>query len=268
MKRAVKILMLGASLLAIGCATPAMPWSMFPPRMNRLTETAKTLRSPYAPDVPRELAKRVTDPYIVEPGDVLLVQPIDFDSPIRLPGDQPVLPDGTIQLGKYGRPNVAGRTADEIERLVQGLIAAQEKDPGPVTVRIITRASKLFYVLGEVNSPGSFTLTGHETVLDAIMTAGGLTPQAAHDRIILVRPTPTGSCRIVLPVCYDDIVQHGDTATNYQMMPGDRIFAPSLGFFEQMFTKKKKCPPCDAPQTPCSLPSQPAGAGCDGPRIP
>jgi polysaccharide biosynthesis/export protein len=245
-----------------------MPWSLFPPQMNRMTDTAKALRAGYAPDVPRELAKGVTEPYTVEPGDVLLVQPVDLESPVRLPGDQPVLPDGTIQIGKYGRLAVAGRTVEEIERLVRERISAQEKDAGPITVRVITRASKVFYVLGEVNSPGSFTLTGRETVLDGILTAGGLTPRAAHQRIILVRPTPTGSCRMVLPVCYDDIVQVGDTATNYQLFPGDRIFVPSPGFLEQL-CHKKACPPCNPPQTPCPLSPQPTGPGCaDGPVKP
>lgn len=221
--------------------------------MNRMTDTARALRAPFAPDVPRELAKRVTEPYVVEPGDVLLVQPVDLESPVRLPGDQPVLPDGTIHLGKYGKPVIAGRTVDEIERLARDLVAAQEKDPGPITVRVITRASKVFYVLGEVNAPGSFTLTGRETVLDAILMAGGLTPMAGKQRILLVRPTPSGGCRLVLPVCYDDIVQAGDTATNYQIFPGDRVFAPSMHFLEQLFAGKKTCPPCDPPQTPCLL---------------
>jgi hypothetical protein len=197
---------------------------------------------------------------------VLLVQPVDLESPVRLPGDQPVLTDGTIQLGKYGRPAVAGRTVEEIERLVRERLAAQEKDAGPITVRVITRASKVFYVLGEVNSPGSFTLTGRETVLDAILTAGGLTPRAVHQGIILVRPTPAGSCRIVLPVCYDDIVQAGDTATNYQIFPGDRVFVPSPGCLEQLF-HKRTCAPCTPPQTlPASRPSSEAPrVKCDFP---
>lgn len=248
--------LLGGLLFLAGCATPSMPWSLFPPQMNRMTDAAKALRATIPPDVPRELAKGVTDPYVVEPGDVLLVQPVDLESPVRLPGDQPVLTDGTIQLGKYGCLAVAGRSVDEIERLVRERITSQEKDAGPITVRVITRACKVFYVLGEVNSPGSFTLTGRETVLDAILMAGGLTPRAMHQRIILVRPTPAGSCRIVLPVCYDDIVQLGDTTTNYQVFPGDRIFVPSPGFLEQCF-QKRPCPPCNPPQAPCPLPATP-----------
>jgi protein involved in polysaccharide export with SLBB domain len=202
-------------------------------------------------DLPRELDKHVSPPYVVEPGDVLLVQPADLDSPVRLPGDQAVLPDGTIQLGRYGRLLVAGRTLAEIEALVKALLQSQVKEPGPVAVRLVTRQSKVFYVLGEVNAPGAFTFIGRETVLDAILAAGGLTDRASRNHITLSRPTPPHSCRIVLPICYNEIVQVGDTATNYQIEAGDRIFVPTRTVKEELFPEKHVCPPCGGPQTPC-----------------
>src|SRR2546423_12128537 len=93
------------------CVTPGCTsspsskgFSLFP-QGHRLTSTAKDLRSANVQTlgIPRELEKVPLPPFIVEPGDVLLVQPVDLDSPARLPGDQPVLPDGTINLGKYGQ---------------------------------------------------------------------------------------------------------------------------------------------------------------------
>ena len=160
------------------------------PRHQMLPETEMVATAqPGAAPLPRELDKRVSPPYVVEPGDVLLIQPADLDSPVRLPGDQPILPDGTIQLGKYGRLQVAGRTLDEIEAAVKNIVNAQTKDAGVITARVVTRQSKVYYVLGEVNSPGSFTFTGRETVLDAIQIAGGLTDKAAHKKIVLSRPS-------------------------------------------------------------------------------
>ena len=175
--------------------------------------------------MPRELDKRPQPPYIVEPGDVLLILPADVDSPIRLPGDQPVMPDGTIQLGKYGRLQVAGKTVDDIEAAVKTQIDA--KDAGVFTVRVVTRQSKVYYVLGEVNAPGAYQLSGRETVLDAVLAAGGLTGRALSDNIILDRPTAPDSCRTVLPVCWKEIVQLGDTSTNYQITAGDRVYVPA-----------------------------------------
>src|SRR5579885_828335 len=222
--------------------------------VNRLTDTTKALRSAY-PDplpLPRELDKRIALPYVVEPGDVLLVQPANLDSPVRLPGDQTVLPDGTIQLGRYGQLVVAGKTIPQIETEARTQITAQEKEAGPITVRLVTRVSKVYYVLGEVNAPGAFPLQGRETVLDAILAAGGLNERASRKFITLSRPTPPDGCRIVLPVCYNDIVQLGDTSTNYQIANGDRIFVPTRGHDD--CGRKKVCPPCGRPQVPCPPP--------------
>lgn len=227
---------------------------------NRLTDNAKALRSAY-PDplpLPRELDKRIALPYVVEPGDVLLVQPANIDSPVRLPGDQTVLPDGTIQLGRYGPIVVAGKTIPQIEADSRAQIDAQEKNAGPITVRLVTRVSKVYYVLGEVNAPGAFPLQGRETVLDAILAAGGLNDRASRKFITLSRPTPPDGCRVVLPICYNDIVQIGDTSTNYQIANGDRIFVPTRGHDD--CGRKKICPPCGRPQVPCPPPE-----GCPAP---
>src|SRR5262249_29143624 len=155
-------------------------------------------------------------------------------------GDQPVMPDGTINLGRYGLLQVAGRTVEQIETALRAVVEAQAKDGkdkeiGPITVRVVTRVSKVYYVLGEVNAPRSLTLNGRETVLDGILAAGGLTDRASRRNLILSRPTRPDGCRIVLPICYREIVQLGDTSTNYQLLPGDRIYVATRGFCEDSF---------------------------------
>ena len=262
------------ALLPAGCSSgPGGPFSSLSPA-HPLLDTADAFRkaAPVPAAVPRELDKRPQPPYTVEPGDVLLIQPADVESPIRLPGDQPIMPDGTIQLGKYGKLQVVGKTVEELETAVKGLVEAQAKDAGPITVRVVTRSSKVYYVLGEVNSPGAYQLSGRETVLDAILAAGGLTDRAAREKIILDRPTAPDSCRVVLPVCYKEIVQLGDTSTNYQMTAGDRVYVPSRGFWDDLHKKKKDCP-CDRPQSACPIPAA-VGGGCaaeaesGGPAVP
>jgi protein involved in polysaccharide export with SLBB domain len=263
----------GLTLLA-GCSTAGNRLTFFP-QGHQLIDSARMIRSAYPQPLPlpRELDKRVSGPYTVEPGDVLLVQPADLDSPVRLPGDQPVLPDGTISLGRYGKLLVAGKTVEEIETAARAQIEAYLKanpdalakgppdtpvrSPGPIVARPINRVSKVYYVLGEVNAPGSFVLQGRETVLDAILAAGGLTDRASRKNIILSRPTAPAGCRVVLPICYNEIVQLGDTATNYQVAAGDRIYVPTREPHENggLFHKPQPdCPPCGGPQSPCPVP--------------
>ncbi|HUG90175.1 MAG TPA: SLBB domain-containing protein, partial [Planctomycetaceae bacterium] len=88
-------------------------------------------------------------------------------------------------------------------------------------------ASAVYYVLGDVSAPGHYPFLGRETALDAILAAGGLSARGSRCDIILSRPSPPGECRTVLPICYDHIVQLGDTSTNYQIAPGDRIYVAS-----------------------------------------
>ncbi len=250
---------------SVGCSTVGGAFGVTPPA-HKLTDTAEAFRqmAGVAP-LPRELNKSLLPTYVAEPGDTLLVLPARLDSPLRLPGDQVVLQDGTIDLAEFGRPVVAGKTVPQIESEVQQLIAAKakDKDEAQVNVRLVGRVSKVFYVLGEVNAPGAFPLAGRETVLDGIIAAGGITRRANTKKVILSRPTQPDGCRVVLPICYDNIVQLGDTTTNYQLQPGDRIFIPSKGMLDDIpCFQKKQNPggPCNGPQSLC--PGGPACAEC------
>ncbi len=254
--------LLASSVTGMGCNTIASTLGFTPP-VHKLTASAEQMRlaAVNPAPLPKELDKAVLAAYVIEPGDTLAVEAIDLDSPIRLPGNQPVLPDGTIDLGKYGRPVVAWKTVSQIESEVRRLIDAQvkeakdakEKASTAVTVRLIGRESKVFYVLGEANAPRAYPLAGRETVLDGILVAGGLTRQADAKKIIVSRPTKPDGCRILLPICYNEIVQLGDTATNYQLQPGDRIFIPSISPFDGLFRSNTNCGPCLNFQAACGV---------------
>jgi protein involved in polysaccharide export with SLBB domain len=266
-------------ILLAGCTTSRSGERRFTlfPEGHVLSPEAKAVRQPAAVlALPRELEKQPLPPYRVEPGDGLTIGPVESDSrwpdeelpagkkpppPIHLPANEPVLLDGRINLGRYGHLYVAGKTVEEIEALIRATIQAQiHRDPGFITVRLTTRDSKVYYVLGEVNNPGVFPLKGRETVLDAVMAAGGLNERGSRYNIILSRPTAPDSCRIVLPVCWYNITQVGDTTTNYQIMPGDRIYVPTRTGKEAKRAAKSGCPGCNPVHQPCPIPEKPAGA--------
>jgi polysaccharide biosynthesis/export protein len=262
-RRSMRLVLLFTLILLTGCTTAGTQGFNLFPQGHQLTDEAKAMRDVNSGvlQVPRELEKEPLAAYTVEPGDVLLIQALDLDSPVRLPGDQPVMPDGTINLGKYGQHVVMGRTVPEIEAIVKNAI--QMPKAGPITVRIVSRQSKVYYVLGAVNSPGVFMLNGRETVLDGIVAAGGLTDNASRNHIILARPSRPCSCRTVLPVCYRNIVQLGDTTTNYQLAPGDRIYIPSRTILESIFGQHCDDSPCQNCPTACQLPRITCGVpGC------
>ena len=242
-----------------GCSTLGLS---FYPSNSTLTKDAEAVldASRVASGLPRENAKSVLPPHALEPGDSLLIEPVNLDRDLRLPADQVVLADGTVDLGPYGRVIVAGRDLEQAESLIEQQIAYQIRiqqqsckqyadeddqktidspalpsdcDAIAVNVRMLEPVHR-FYVLGEVNAPGSYPLSGFETVLDAIVTAGGLTSSANPCKILLARPTDPCECRVTLPVCYREIVQIGNTSSNYQLQPGDRIFVSSRSCMDEL----------------------------------
>jgi polysaccharide export outer membrane protein len=67
-------------------------------------------------------------------------------------------------------------------------------------------------------------ITGNETVLDAISQAKGLSAVSSKNRIWVSRPAPEGCGHQVLPVNWRAVVEKGDPTTNYQILPGDRVY--------------------------------------------
>jgi polysaccharide export outer membrane protein len=197
-------------------------------------------------NVPRELSKTTQPTYVVEPPDFLMVEVLEALPARPISGVRLVRPDGTITLGWYGEVYVAGLTLPEVkEKIVLHLrkyitdealglinedeatqqpIAVNPRDSDRVYVDVESYNTKFYYVWGDVGLPGRFPSTGNETVLDAISFAGGLLPSAAPTNIRLVRPSPPGACcQALLPVNLPAIINAGDTTTNYQIMPGDRL---------------------------------------------
>lgn len=182
------------------------------------------------PSQPRELTMVSHPPYVVEPPDELeiSVKPSSLDVPTST---VIVRQDGVIDLGFYGDVYVAGLTLEATElKIAQHLdrYAAQQKIKGPVIVsaRLANGAqSKQYYVLGTVTTQGKFPMTGNETVLDGILQAG-LRSNSLPEKAYLVRPHPTGGPDTILKIDWTGIKDRGDTLTNYQLFPGDRIVVP------------------------------------------
>ena len=144
-----------------------------------------------------------------------------------LTGEYLVGPDGTINLRQYGVLHVAGKTVTEIRLDLQKHLA-QYFDTPEVSVDVRQFNSKVFYVITEGAGMGDnvrrVPSTGNDTVLDALSAINGLS-QVSSAQIWIARPAPGGfGCEQILPVDYEAIAKGGSTATNYQIMPGDRVF--------------------------------------------
>jgi protein involved in polysaccharide export with SLBB domain len=94
-----------------------------------------------------------------------------------------------------------------------------------VFIDVAAYNSKVYYVLGDVGSPGRITWTGKETVLDAINYGGGLLPSGEDSTIHLYRPARGNQPAKDYPINYRAILR-GEQKANLQMFPGDRLIIP------------------------------------------
>lgn len=233
-------------LTCSGCSSLGLSlWPAQFPLLRKAKDYAR--QSPIPSGLNHELAKQAITQYYIEPGDRLLIEPIDLDSEFRAVGDQEVLVDGSIDLGRFGRIRVSGMTIEGIEAAISDQILAISGETEAVNVQLIDSHAARVYVLGAVGSPGAYEIDGNETVLDAILLAGGLTSTASPCDIIMVRPTDPCDCRVVQRVCYRQITQLGDVTTNYQLQPGDRVVVGERTLREELSIWKQAtpCPCCD-----------------------
>ena len=144
----------------------------------------------------------------------------------QITGEHLVNPDGTVTLGSYGSVPVVGMTIAGGKMAIEAHLAEFLEAP-EIAVDVFAYNSKVYYVITQGAGLGDglyrFPITGNETVLDAIAQINGLT-EVSSKRLWIARPTPDPGQVQVLAVDWDGITAHAATDTNYQVLPGDRIF--------------------------------------------
>lgn len=146
----------------------------------------------------------------------------------QIRGEHLVQPDGKVALGVYGSVNVTGLTLDQARAAIQKHLGAFLLDPD-ISVSIAGFNSRVYYVFFDLDGAGQqvyrMPITGNETVLDAVAELKGLPGGTARKRIWVARPSlADAGCGHVLPVDWKAISSCASTATNYQLLPGDRVY--------------------------------------------
>jgi len=143
-----------------------------------------------------------TDPeYIIGPDDVLTVNV--WKEP-DLSRSAPVRPDGKITLPLIGDIEASGATPIRLQAKIEKGLAEFISKPS-VTVIVQEARSHRFNIIGEVQRPGTYAISGPMTLLDAIALAGGFREWAKSNNIYILRPGPKGQQRI--PVNYKEIIK-------------------------------------------------------------
>jgi len=158
--------------------------------------------------------------YVVGPGDILNIQLYGNEAASYA---LTVGRDGRIKFPKLGPISVSGMGFDAVraaleQRVSQQLIGTQ------VSVTMGDLRSIRVFVLGEAEKPGSYTVSGLSTMTNALFVSGGVKTIGSLRNIELKR---NGHLVSVLDLY--DLLLHGDTSGDRQLMPGDVIFIPPIG---------------------------------------
>jgi polysaccharide export outer membrane protein len=163
---------------------------------------------------------QATAGYAVKPGDVLEIsvwKEPDLQRTVL------VRPDGQFSFPLVGEVDARGKTVAELNKLVSERLTKYISD-AVVTISVTEIKGNKIYVLGQVNRPGEFIVNPSVNIMQALSMAGGMTPFAATNDIIVLRGQ--GKQQNAMAFRYNDVVRGRSLDTNIELLSGDIVVVP------------------------------------------
>jgi polysaccharide export outer membrane protein len=165
--------------------------------------------------------------YILGPGDSVEIfvwgnEDLSSTSAIR--------PDGKLTTHLVEDLQASGKTSTQLARDIEEAYSEYVRQPVvSVTVSGFTGVpEQSVRVMGEATSPQQVPFKKHMTLLDVMISAGGLTEYADGNNSVLVRMVD--GKQVTYNVRIDDLVKDGDISANVAVMPGDIIIITESWF--------------------------------------
>lgn len=146
----------------------------------------------------------------------------------QITGPRAVAQDGRVNLGVYGTVSVTGLTLREAKRKIEEHLG-EFLDSPQIAIDVQNYNSKFYYLIfqgaGNGDSVRRIAISGNETVLDAIASQGNIPANNNQYQIWIARPgRERKGHEQMLMVDWRAITQLAETDTNYQLLPGDRLY--------------------------------------------
>ncbi|MDP8991038.1 MAG: polysaccharide biosynthesis/export family protein [Acidobacteriota bacterium] len=199
-----------SAVLTLLCGLTAVAQSPAPPPSHSDAPSAAPSKS--------DNSGAAVDPktYVIGAQDVLMIKvwrEMDFTGPYT------VRPDGKISMPLVGDVQASGLTPERLGEQLKQALSNFINSPD-VSVSLQTVGSKKFYITGEVNRAGEYTLAIPTTVFDAVSNAGGFRDFANKKKIIIIRGTER------IKFNYQDILKGKNLEQNIFLETGDTIVVP------------------------------------------
>lgn len=159
--------------------------------------------------------------YHLQPGDTVT---ISVWKEKDLETEALVRPDGGLSFPLVGDVEAKGHTLREVRDTIAERLKPYVPDP-VVTVAIKQIGGNEIYVLGRVNRPGGYPFSQPIDVMQALSLAGGTTPFAKVNRIVILHRDAHGAEHSER-FHYADIAHGRDLAQNVLLHSGDTVVVP------------------------------------------
>lgn len=160
------------------------------------------------------------DKYLVQPGDLLQVTVWKEQD---LTNEVLVRPDGGLSFPLVGDVAAAGKTVEALREEFTTRLKRYIPDP-VVTIAIKQVGGDEIYVIGKVQRPGGFPFIRPLDVMQALSLAGGGTPYASLNGIVILR-RENGEQRAIR-FHYSEVARGKDLSENILLQAGDTVVVP------------------------------------------
>lgn len=160
------------------------------------------------------------DEYLVGPGDVMK---LSLWGGINVQHELTVDRNGEIFIPKVGAVKVWGLSFSEVKKTVGNSINRYFRNY-EMNLSLGKLRTIQVYVVGEVESPGSYPINSLSTVINALAAAGGPSKNGSLRNISVSRGT-----RTLDTVDLYDMLLTGDRSKDLRLQNGDTIFVPVIG---------------------------------------
>lgn len=188
-------------LLALGCVPPASPVNV--------ADAGVDLRLPLA------------EAFTFGPGDTMRIWVWRHED---LTVEVTVAPDGAIAYPLVGRVVVAGLTYEQLMEKLQAAVSEYYVD-AQVQVNVTSVTNQKVLVLGEVSAPQVMQIKNDLSILEALVIAGGINPDARTSNVLLIRgglEKPE-----LMTVNVEAIYGKGDVSQLVYLRRGDIVVVPT-----------------------------------------
>lgn len=158
--------------------------------------------------------------YLILPGDVLQVsvwKEPDLDMEVL------VRPDAAFSFPLAGNISTSGKSVPDLQNELAQRLGRYLSDP-VVTVTVKEVLGNKVYVIGQVRNPGDFIVNPRIDVMQALSMAGGTTPFANLNDIIILRRNERE--QIAISFRYDDVIKGRNLSQNIILQSGDIVVVP------------------------------------------